>query len=355
MVEERFPLSGLSTEYGDIILSSVVSDIILDVVFAGVSILSERYTPDSDGLVFIRDIGKLAESYFPVIATSMTNGLDGESILFSITLTEGSTTISKTIRVFRSDVDSSSTLTDDELQKKPLCRLSKKVTGIGCKEFVSFYSGAPVKVDACFISTAQDELVTFTLADVAADNKFYRYDISPEAIAILAGIDVENLIYYNVYSDASDIVKLIMDVRPVTPTDILVFKNSFGAQEVFNCLGDKTSERKWERELGSIKTFQRQIYKRLVRTFTINTGYVNTQSLEALEDLLNSESISILENGILLPIVILEETFKETSRKDDLISVEFKYRLATTAQLQYRHNPLAKMGVFDQTFDETYE
>jgi len=354
MVEVRFPISGLSAEYGDIILSTVAADVTVGVSVGGVSILTEKYSPDSSGMVYVRDIGKLASDYFAEVALSNTAGLDGSKVVLAITLTEGATVISKSVSIYRSDVDSSATLTAEELLLKPLSRFTKKVTGIGRKEFLSFYSGGTVKVDACFTTSTQDQMTTHDLTVHASDNNFYRYDVSPDAIAAIAGVTVDQLIYYNVYKDASDILRFTMDVRPLIPTRTLFFRNSFGAQEVFSCLGDHLSERNWERERGSINRMQRQVKKNMVRTFTANTGYLNAQGLEALEDLLNSDMLSIFENDQLLPIVIMEESFKETSRVDDLVSVEFKYRLSTNYQLQYRHAPLAKSGTFDETFDQTF-
>lgn len=46
MVEVRFPASGLSAEYGDIVVSSVAVSLVVEVRHAGQLVLSERYVPD---------------------------------------------------------------------------------------------------------------------------------------------------------------------------------------------------------------------------------------------------------------------------------------------------------------------
>lgn len=354
MVEVRFPIVGLSSEYGDIIVSTVAANVTVAVTIGGMTVLSETYAPDVSGMVYIRDIGKLASLYFSEVNLSLTNGVDGNSVSLVITLTEGATVISKTVKIYRCDADTSGTLTTDELLLKPLTRYSKKITGIGRKEYVSFYSAVTVNIGVCFTTATQDQMTQHTLAPIAADSNFYRFDVSPAVVASLAGITVDQIIYYNVYKSASDIVRFNMDLCPATPVKTFFFRNIFGAQETFTCLGDLMSERSWERERGTINRIQKQVRKDMVRTFTANTGYLTLQGIAAFEDMLNSEMVCVLDNGSLLPIVITEETYKETSRPDEIVSVEFQFRLGTDIQLQYRHNPKAKPGVFDESFDQTF-
>ena len=61
MVETRFPESGLSAEYGDIVISEVSSELVISVSYSGNVVLSEKYVPDSEGKVAFKNLGKIKD------------------------------------------------------------------------------------------------------------------------------------------------------------------------------------------------------------------------------------------------------------------------------------------------------
>ena len=108
MVVIRFPNSGLTSEYGDIILFGVTERVSLKITYNAVVILEEDYFPDADNVVTIRDVGKLAALYIDNNDLSLTEGVDGKSIKMTIEIIEHRTPEQNStdeVTFFRSNID----------------------------------------------------------------------------------------------------------------------------------------------------------------------------------------------------------------------------------------------------------
>jgi len=360
----RFPIEELSADYGDIILDSVSDDVETIISINGTEVLHEIYSPDVNGMVYIRDVGSLAMMYDQIQDINLNNGLDGSFVKLDISLKEGNETFETSVNIYRCDAESGDTLAVTTLKKMPLSRVTKKITGIGRSEFVSFYApdeqtetGEPndpeeINVDVIYYGNDKDELTTVTLDTlIPSTGNYYRYDVSPSVIADLCQIIEPKIISYTVYKSENESISFVLDNRAFLNKTAFIFRNIFGAQEAFTCTGDSNTERKWTRDYGNVNRKQMQISRNLEKTVTVNTGYINEETTGLLEDLLNSQSICLLEEGELRDVSIVEESFKVTSRKDQLIAVEFKYQYSSNNHLQFRTN---KRRIFDYTFDETF-
>lgn len=348
----RFPVEEISADYGDIILDTVSGDVEAVITISGTEILHETYSPDISGMVYIRDLGSLAMMYDNVQDINLENGLDGSTVKMNISLKEGSDTFSSSVTIYRCDAESGDTLAITTLKRMPLSRVSKKTTGIGRTEFISFYGSGDILADVVYYGSAKDELKTITIGTISSDNgQFYRYDVSPSNIATLCNIVESVIISYTIYKSENESISFVVDQRPFLNSNTFIFRNIFGAQETFTCTGDSNSERKWTRSYGNINRKQRLISRDMAKSITVNTGYINEETTGLIEDLLNSQNVCFLEEGVLREVSIIEESFKVTSRKDDLIAVEFKYRYSSNNQMQFRTN---KRRVFDFTFDESF-
>lgn len=339
MNEIRFPEEGLSADYGNIILDSVSDGVEAVVSIDGVEILHETFWPDTSGMVYIRDVGSLAMMYDHIRDISLDSGPDGESVVLDILLREGSAEIRKQVQMYRSDAESGGTLFYKRLKMMPLSRVTEKITGPDRTEFISFYGAGEILADVVYSDYTAGTDMTMAIsmdAIITEDSKYYRYDVSPSRIAVLCGISREDLVSYIVYKRKKDYVRFTMDHRPRLNKTTFIFRNSFGAQETFTCTGDVNSERKWTRNYGNIDSRQRLISRDLANTITVNTGYIDEETAGLIEDLLNSQSIRILEYGLLWEVSIVEESFRITSRRDELNAIEFKYRYSSNNQMQYR-------------------
>lgn len=348
----RFPVEDLSADYGDIIIESVADTLEAIISIGDNVILHEVYSADLHGKVYIRDVGTLAMVYNNINNIQLTDGIDGSSILLHITLKEGEETFSNDIRIYCCDAETGDSLAVSTLKRMPLSRAHNKVTGIGRTEYLSFYGNGKITVDVLYYGQEKDELKSIELPALPDDKEsYFRYNVSPAIIAQRCNISESKLIQYSIFKNENDMLVYKMERRAFLNQTTFVFKNIFGAQETFTCVGDAESERKWTREYGFINGNQIQTSRVLNHLTKINTGFINRSMIGVLEDLLNSNHVYIIEDGMLRQVSIMEETCKISSRKDQLIAFDFKYRVSSNNQLQYRSN---KKRIFDYTFDSTF-
>lgn len=357
MVINRFPSEGLSADYGDIILSSATDNIDVKINIGSEEIHHELYTPDNLGMVYIREVGLLAMNYYTLPAINTNNGLDGQSVILNIILKEGDQdAINLNTEVFRCAAETSGTLSIDVLKSKPLSRTDWKLTGKGRKEFISFYGSGAIYVDIVFAGLEKDQRATeiFTQGQSIV-NSFYRYDVSPSVIAGLFNIQESQIAYYSIFKIGGYGIRYEMDPIQHRNKKTFLFRNTFGAQESFTTTGDDNSERKWSRTFGSIGGNQVLTDQLLSNIYTVNTGYINRCMVGVLEDMLQSKMVELLDEYGLHKISIQEESFKVTSRNDEVLNVEFKYNYSSNNELQFRNRfPNMSFGPFDNTFDNSF-
>ena len=358
MTENRFPTSGLSAEYGAVVMDAVTHPVTLVVTHSSVEIVRETYYPDTNAQVMVYDLGLLAMMYKNKVDLSTTYGIDGARVELVVSLTEASTvpqTISKTVTIYQCDVETSGTIDSTLLLKMPLTRVTKKTTGPGRHEFISFFGSSSIKAYVVKKGTLQDEAVNVYMWEVVAETgELYRVDVSPSEIATHAGCTIDDILYYNVYTSKDAIIRYTMDHRTYPHKKTFLFRNCFGAQEAFTAIGNEQSERKWTRQFGAVKKKQTQISRDLEHKHIVNTGYITRQALESLEDMMNSDMVCLYDEFGMHDIIISEESFKVTDRRDELTAIEFTYKIASNNQLQTRYKPFVKPGVFDKTFDTTF-
>jgi hypothetical protein len=348
----RCPSQALSADFGDIIVGGISEKLFFNVIFGSEIILSETYFPDMDGVVHIRDMAPLAEIYREKTSlTPLGNTISG-AITFTLQFIE-TETLTKSITLYACAAETAGTLTVAHLQAMPLTRCFGKFVCPGQKEYLSFYGSGNITLDIVCIGVSQDSFATFNYANLSANPSILcRIDVSPEAVAARAGIDPLQVVCYEVHKDNRAVAKFTMN-KFLQPQKTFIFQNSFGASETFTCTGDEEKERKWTREYGQITRRQHLISRRLETINTIQSGYLTRGQTEILEDLLNAQQIALIDAYGWHPVTIVEESFKVVSRKDELINVEFKYRLAGDNHLQYRAEPY-KYKIFDFTFDNSF-
>jgi len=215
MVETRFPESGLSAEYGDIVFSEVSSELTISINFSNNWILSEKYFPDSSGKVIFSGLGKIAEDYFQAGSLSLTTGIFAVPVTFvvSVDCDAEQESVLKTVTIYHSIVDFSQTLTTNLIKLIPLSRSTKKNTAPVRKEFISFYGGTTIKLYAVYRGSDRDLAETVDFATLAEANKIYCLDVSPAVIANFIGQSVNNLVYYNLYSSIDCIIRFTVSTR----------------------------------------------------------------------------------------------------------------------------------------------
>jgi hypothetical protein len=358
MAVTRFPDSGLTSEYGNIILSGVAQTVTLKITLDTEVLLQETYTPDADDIVVIPDIGKLAFQYITRQSLALANGLDSGSVTLNIKLTENGNTptiTTKDVTFFRSDVNFNGSITPELIALMPLSRSTNKITGPGRKETISFYDHGDVSLYAVYSNGTKDVGTTIAkFAELDDDGEMRKLLVSPAVIAAAVECDVSDLVYYNLYKDESAMIRFKMDHRNYQNKTTFVFVNSLGAQETITFTGHDVYEKKWSREFGFSSDQIVQTYKDNGEKIKVNTGYVVPSMHVCIEDLLNSDSVCVLNGDTLYPVVIIDEDFNLTTKKNQAQSFIITYRYASNI-IQTKYTPLAKPGLFGDTFDQTFE
>jgi len=260
----------------------------------------------------------------------------------------------KNVTIYPSIVDFSGSIPEDMFLSIPLSRSINKTTAFGRKEWISFYGGSAVQLYAVYRSTTADLSKTIEFSTLPDATKFYRINASPSVIATAIECAEMDLIYYNLYTSADSIIRFTMDERNYPSQKTFVFRNCFGAQESFTCIGDEKSERKWTRQFGDVNKKRVSVSRDLENKITVSSGYVSAEDIEVLEDLLNSSQVCLLDQHGFQDIVITEETFTDIDRDDELKEVSFSYRFAQNNQFKTNYKAFNKPRIFSNQFDESF-
>jgi hypothetical protein len=325
--------------------SSAVKDIVLwadsdvEVIFTTGTddgFLSEVYTPDRDGKIYIRDLGKLLGNYIPKTSLRqyfeiwMMSGYDGA-------------VVETTVLYCKAELDITAA---DFLPNRFLTLLpEEKITYAGATEFLSLYTSEAetLTIKARRLS---GEIETKTLA-IDAVNAITTVDASPAALFDAP----EEISYYVLTAGARNMTFYIKPELPPEYTQF-VFLNSFGVKETFIPAAITTRENKYENKTGYFSGKYRRYFSEVVKTFTANTGILTGGMADWIEDLFLSRDVYQLTGaGVEKEIVIEESTVKRSTAQDELPAFEFKYRLS---KLNHHECSLKKNRIFDGTFDYTH-
>lgn len=359
MVIDRWPTNVFTSEAGNIELSSVTGYVDLEVrLTGGTPFLNERYIPDASGRVTIFGIGDIAFNFIhlPEISAHLQQLTSGYETLMVKLAEKDGTPNESACHFYVSAINSDGQLIPADLNTMPISLVNEKRTGIGRKENISFKGDGGIRIYAVHKSSTGDKGIT--IGNYASPPFGYlgifNYDISPALIATAAGCAEKDLIYYNVYKDESAVIKYIMSEREYPHLRTFAFINAFYGQETFHTLEAGNAETKWNRNIGSIAGINRQFRPITKKTFTVNTGWLKRKEIPVLEDLLSSQRVALWENGAFVAVVIDADSIKITDEREELIAVEFSYRYADDRYLRHKYVKRPKLGVFDATFDATF-
>ncbi len=359
MVIDRLPNYALTSEFGNIELSSVTGYVDLEIIFESTSILKERYFPNIHGYVTIYNIGEVAFNLANIPELSNINkSLGVFTVSLTIKLTQKNTTPVQEIRYFYvSSVNTNGTVNHDNMVITPLSLTNDKRTGVGRKEFISFFgSDESISLYAVYKSPTGDKGVT--ILNYASPTFQYVgvfvFDVSPAKVASKVGCNENDLVYYKIYRSSDRTIRFVMAERTYPHLRTFGFINSFYAQETFHAMEAGSFQTKFERNIATITGVRRQFRPQVEKALTVDTGYLKRSEIPVLEDLLTSQRVGVWENNTFVPIIIQTDSIKISDKRDELISVEFSYRYADDRYQRFNYVIRPLDGVFDSTFDETF-
>lgn len=304
-------------------------------------ILNEKYVPDSDAKICIREIGLLLEPYL------LTNLIEA----FSYSINDSDVPRTKSFKVQYCTVEVPYTASVFMAEYFLSSLIGEKVTALGRKEFLHLVATEPcqVEVQCCYLVNVSTTVETKVIQQVTELNKVITIDVSPSEY------EKNNweLLYYNVKA-GKRIQQYKLERYSQDTAPCLLFTNSFGCQETIYCTGTHQAAPEYNRNAAYVDGKFKNYLIGENRLFKANTGVLNIPMANWADDLFRSKEVYLLINS--LPdkeITITESKSERSNNYDALPEFSFEYRYS-----QRNHNilQLGRAGrVFDNTFDNTFQ
>ncbi len=335
------------------VMGTAEERLLVSVFMGGYSVLEEEaYHFDTDGIATIRGIGNLLEKYF------YESDYDIRRFTYNaiFTFKSGEETVTETVPVYfcRSYVGGDR-LTPEMFRTMPLTRAKEKHTLPDAKEYLSFVSTAGLSVicNITYISNGRMEDTVVDLYTFSTSDTYNTVDVSASVIAseLNAG---EKAVYWDVYLSGhpDKAVRYWLDKPQSFPPTVFVFQNDFGGVESFVCRGIRKDEISAERETGVMLGRAFLAKQTILRSFTVNTGTLDSDQKEMLISLLSSYSLMVLQDNIAIPVIVSGENVSLHNFRSKLPTAEISYTYSARNLTTYKYN--RSQGIFDYTFDETF-
>ena len=322
----------------------------------GVTVLRESYTYDSDGYIRVRDLSGIVEKYFTddLFILTVTIRFDDGGWLdvrdFTVLKCEADIT-----------VDAGSWTAKNFLTRS----YREKRTSKSRNEYLSFlqkqsYGLVTINFRLLYYLTDHWQELTGTLGTIAAAtaDKVSTFNASMGALVTASGIALDNeIIHYDIWLTGTGFetakYTFLTDFNQYRDRKNFVFINSFGVLETFTATGRVDNKKTVEYNLGNIQTHYRKITQNFVAERTCNSGYLYDFEMDWIDDFLLSFSIAIYDSGsAAMEEITLTTVDKNDTEFNDLQMFQFGYRPAKNNHLQFLN---AAKGIFDRTFDQTFE
>lgn len=293
----------------------------------GVTLLSEKYDPDSDDKVYIRDLGRVFESYLSgVLSDGSQASISGAFRLYVDTLLIETTTAllcraytEQPASVFFAD-------------HKPLhLQFGKKVTLPLAKEYLTFYLATEdmVQVSVQYLhdgAVSESELVTFY---EAANTGFRTLEITLRAVAdLFPAIDAKAILSYKI--GAGEIfTQFNVDWNVYSDMKVFRYLNSFAVPASVCTRGEVSRKRSQTFETSKVGRIEKRFGIERTDTFKVSVGrkFSRTEEL-LLAELTQSELVEVYFRGSFREIVITEEDSDEAQRIGQFGDSSFSFRFA---------------------------
>lgn len=335
---------------GDIIIQLTGSEEFVDfsIRLGSVVVLpQERYYPDASRVVTISDVGELL-SHWLREDKAIAFLLKRQETVLDFTFVYNATT--KSHRVMRCDVDFD--VTAAYFCGKAFLNLmfSSKETHVARRETLAFYS-----------ATAQPPVATVTASylsgNAVVEEVFQRplvgigpvwyVDVSPR---LFVKAD-RQLLFYTVEEEGRT-MRYEIARTPFLQQTHFVYRNAFGIEDTFTCVGEAGSKGVYERYYATLNGSYKNFKRKNLREYSADTGVLSQAQAYCVDDMFSSEEIWLYdESGLIKEVVILDQKVERSSLPDEMPRFEFTYRLTQSNQ---RYKTVLPRNIFDATFDRSF-
>lgn len=367
-------------DMGDVVLSQMdaattsVNFTILDYQSNEVSSFPESYYPDNEGKIYISGLPELMEKY-----------LEGESLsaIFNPTSGFNYRGLFATLRV---EVSQNGNQIGQFEQLFFHCKSRTKVFPSTYPYFLSrhrqrqIFPDQPVIVSyllrrdtalRCKVIYKENNIVMTENVLVPAavvGNYTGIFQCSLTEVASLVSTEAENIIefsfvlceYENEEFTPIDEIRFVVDRNYTPDRTIFLFKNTFGVPEVLCMTGVNKRTSELEGTYSWISRKYRKVATDLTTLHTICSGWIDKVTHASIKDAIKSEEVYIIENlQITDQVTITDIDLDYETPRDTPLAAYITYRVSSKVQETFAREPMEgdeyEEGIFDVTFDETFE
>lgn len=346
-------------------------------------VLEEEYKFDADGFATIRRLDEIISAYFAAKTTVESGLVITTGLLVNAQIAFDTNAQSNgddefhpaleygwSFSAIRCEADMPTGLNAGTFAAENfLTRLPReKRTATNRNEYLTFihfdnYGSVIVKYKAYYISSTgvyTDKTGNFLTVAAGTGDRHITFNASLAAVRTAAALPTEEILQYDLWFTESALeiqsnaFTFLPDPNHYRDKKYFVFENSFGVLESFTAIGTTENKISNEYNLANIQSRYRKTTQDFVSEKTSSTGFLSTDEMEWLNDLLLSYNVGFYLPGISGISEELTLTGHEKTDTDEnlLQAFKFNYRRAKNNHLQFA---AAAAGIFDTTFDTTFE
>ena len=321
----QMPISpSYSSMVRDIIVSST-GDITFELKLGSVSILSEIYTPDAQGMVFIRNIGKVCRNYLQG-KVLQANGLQNDIVKTFTAIINGG--IPFNFEVQRCDAYIKTTR--DIFTSGSLQRFTHK----GGIEFLTMYMTSEYVFNVELLKIENNELVSrdSTMFLTPQTSGFQTITTSFWSIqSKYSSWDYTNTVGYRITCGNWLSVDYMLDYTDYISINYFLYKNVFGVSETLTVVPEIKHKQAVTNEFGWIHDENRKFNVRRNDTIEVNVGALRNQDeYIRLREMFGSDEVYVFDisNNEWLPIVITDIKDENPETLSLVSPIAFSYQFA---------------------------
>lgn len=227
--------------------------------------------------------------------------------------------------------------------------LGTKVTAAGRLEYLHYLG---TDKPSCVAYYTDGTFASFTPPTVGGNSTYSTVDASSSHFVT----EGKELSYYVLSAGAR---RQEYEIDPEAPdcAPILIFVNSFGVEELAYCTGTHKVSPKFTRSTTYMDGIQKNYRIEEARTFSADTGVMNTAMANWFDDVFRSEYVRVVNfyNGIPnigKELIITDSKSDNSNEDDELPRFTFTYQYAQRNQNVLQLNREGR--IFDNTFDFTF-
>lgn len=341
----------------DIIIDqNVVSALRFELKKGSELILSEEYVFDVDGKIKIRNISEIVENYLSE---------DNLICQFTCTITHDSIHSTIDFEVLKCEAEMTVDANSWTQQNFLTRAYGDKRTAKSRNEYLSYlqrpaYGALTINYRVVYYSSGRWTEAVGTMGNIAAvtADKIATFNASMGALVTAAALSPSTeIIQYDIWLTGTgvdtDKYSYLVDNNIYRNHKHFVFTNSFGVLETFTATGRSDVKKTGDLNFGRIDNRYRKVTQDFLSEKTVNSGFLEDEELEWIDDLLLSFNVSTYVPGVTgsdeeITITSWEKTESEVN---GLQAFLFTYRRAEKNHLRFVN---AAQGIFDETFDETF-